>query len=224
MWQKINNWFIKQRFYWNYLIKNRGVPFTLISRNLTFNSITFKDGQWNEFLPWAFNDKKQHDPNTYHDTRQSEKAGFWQRYGEFKFLCMLNGEGTDDQHSAIWLLEIRDEDDVNPNLLGFSGTNYYYEIDIELFSKHFGYTIHVNHNGRKGDKYTGYHRVGALFGSKVLMQELQNGYHLHTIDWGWDYIRYYIDGLLTAKFKNEIHLPMQIILSKLGMSTVIVTK
>jgi beta-glucanase (GH16 family) len=136
---------------------------------------------------------------------------------------MLNGSTTDGR-PVIWLLEIRDEDDVNPKLLAFNGSNYYYEIDIEMWKEKFGYTIHVNHNGKQYDKLSGYCQCGSYYRDKSLLRDLRRGFHLHTIDWQYDYVRFYIDGLLTAKFKNEMHLPMQIIMSKLEIGKVLVTK
>jgi len=213
---KILNWLIKQWFYWLYLRKEQGNWIMPLVDDPTFESYAFADGKWNPHLPWNA-EKDKWDYNTY--------GKFWKRYGKFYFNCKLDGEIIHDvSRPAIWLLEIRDEDDVNPNLMGFSGCNYYYEIDIELFHDSLKYTIHINHNGKQHDKATGYHCMNCKFENKKLYQDLREYYHVYCIDWQWDYIRFYIDGLLTAKFKNEIHLPMQIVLSKLDMSEVIVTK
>jgi hypothetical protein len=98
------------------------------------------------------------------------------------------------------------------------GHPYFYEIDIELFKKHFGYTVQFNHNGPQ----EGATVLRAMFGSHKLYRNLQKEYHLFLIDWSKDWIKMYINGILCARFPNEIHKEMQIICSNLSINKIIV--
>ncbi len=201
------NWLLKQLFYFRYFILNEKYedPFPKISRyryfipfQPSFFSQSFTDGQWSEFLPWYKESKVLQDWNTY--------GHFNQQYGRFYFKARLDGLIGANSHPAIWLLEISD--------------NYYYEIDIEMFWDHFGYTVWCNHTG--GQEQAKIQRSN--FYSHKLYRNLQKDFHLFLIDWSKDWIRMYINGILAARFPNEIHVPMQIICSKISAQKIIVQK
>jgi len=139
---------------------------------------------------------------------KSKIKGFNQQYGKFFFKAKLDGLVTDTSWPAIWLLELKNEPD----------ETYYYEIDIELFKNHFGYTIWCNPKGKK--EYAEVSR--SLFANRKFYRNLQKDYHLFLIDWSKEWIKMYINGILTAKFRNEIHTPLQIICSKITMQKTIV--
>jgi beta-glucanase (GH16 family) len=207
------NWFLKQIFYIRFLIFKCGDIKPIVKTDWKFESVSFTVFNWNKYLPWYRESEDEQDWNTYNK--------FYQRYGRFYFRCMLDVEVIPDiQWPAIWLLELRSKTDNTPDLLKFNGLEYYYEIDIELFHDSMGYTIHINHIG--GQHEYGYHDMHIKFHNKRLYRKLSTEYHLYLIDWQWDYIRFYIDGIITAKFRNEIHLPMQIVMSNLSMNWVAV--
>lgn len=198
------NWLLKQLFYLRYLILKQDLSICgtywkfLKPWQITFQSKNFEDGHWHDALPWRWKDCW----NTY--------GIFSQQYGKWYFKAKLNGLVTDKRWPAIWMLELNNE----------PGKTWYYEIDIELFLTHFGYTVWWNHNGpQEGAKV-----VRANFHSRKLYRRLQKDYHLFLIDWSKDWIKMYINGILTAKFYNKIHTPLQIIMSRLEMSKTIVQK
>jgi hypothetical protein len=80
----------------------------------------------------------------------------------------------------------------------------------------------MNHNG--GQKEPGYFAVHSKLRNRRLYKNLQKDYHLFLIDWSEKWIKMYINGILTAKFKNEINIPMQIVMSRTNMSKTIVQK
>jgi hypothetical protein len=202
------NWLIKQLFYFKYLVLKQGDLEThLLHRTLancrhikkltpSFESNSFSDGQWNQWLPWDNSNSPVVDYNTF--------GIFKQQYGKFYFKARLDGLIDARGWPAIWLLEL--------------GEDHYYEIDIELFREHFGYTIWWNHNGKQDRAEV----RRSLFANRKLYRRLQKYYHLFLIDWSKDWIRFYINGILCAKFRNEIHVPLSIIISKCSMQKTIV--
>ena len=202
------NWIIKQIFYFKYFIQHLGCNLLSIPKQFSFLSISFKDYQWNEYLEWYVEKKELQDWNTYkYKNLASTVKGFSQLYGKWYFCVRLDGE-IGKQIPALWLLNLDDD--------------HYYEIDIELFEKDFAFTIHWNHTGKQDKSDPNYHFTSSHFGNKKLWNELRSRIHLFVIDWTKKWIRFYIDGLLTAKFKNYIHTPMSMILSKCSMSKVII--
>lgn len=194
------NWLLKQLFYFRYLILKQGsstdskvfiLPY-IIPTKVKFYSKSFQDGQWNHSLPWEWN------------TRNI----FSQQYGKFYFKAKLDGLVEANSRPAIWLYEEGPEH------------SNYYEIDIELFRKHLGYTVHVNHNG--GQEGATVRR--SLFANHKLYRKLQKEYHLFLIDWNEKRIKMYIDGILASRFRNEIHTPMSIIMGRCSMERVICEK
>jgi beta-glucanase (GH16 family) len=136
-------------------------------------------------------------------------------YGKFYFKAKLDGLVTSMSRPAIWLYDEKSLTDV---MQGNAEHPFYYEIDIELFKKHLGYTIWYNHNG--GQQGATVRR--SLLANHKLYRKLQKEYHLLLIDWSKKWIRFYINGILTAKFRNEIHKPMVIIMGRCSMQKVIV--
>lgn len=209
------NWLIKQIFYFQYLILKQGKVYKEVPESgkfYPFISYSFTGGLWNEYLPWFAETKPRQDWNTY--------GIFNQLYGKFYFNARLDGlpvvnnlVGT--YVPAIWLYDSRSENDVKE---GRADHPYGYEIDIELFSKNFGYTIHWNHNGGSAGATV----KRSLFANRKLYRSLQSQFHLFAIFWNNENIKFYIDGILAARFRNEIHTPMQIIMSKLTMTKTII--
>lgn len=203
--EQFYNWIIKQIFYLRYLVLKQ-------DKSPRLNDIIFSPGnchvwnsfdKWSAYLPWFAKTKPRQDWNTF--------GIFNQLYGKFYFKARLDGlpvvnDLVGHYVPAIWLLDIAD--------------NHYYEIDIELFRDHFGYTIHVNHTGGKDEP--GYEVRRSMFANRKLRRNLQKDFHLFLIDWNKDWIRFYINGILTAKFRNEIHTPLQIVMSKCSMTKTIV--
>ena len=232
------NWLLKQLFYFRYFVLNRKYkdPFFKVSDGRyyipfkptptstrfakpTFVSESFTDGQWNNTTPWGWKDCW----NTYDKTTfpkkyvndvfvgyDSKVKGFKQQYGRFYFKAKLDGLVTKNQWPALWLLEISD--------------NFYFEIDIELLKNDLSYTIHWNHSGKQDKSDPNYHVMRSNFASHKLYRSLQRDYHLFLIDWSKEWVKMYINGILTCCFKNEIHVPMQIICSKINAQKVIVQK
>jgi beta-glucanase (GH16 family) len=197
---RIYNWLLKQIFYFQYLVLKQ-------DKSPRLNSIIFQPGNcyvWNSFENW-----RQGKPDEW-DTR----GIFSQQYGKFYFKAKLDGLVTSISQPAIWLYDEKSLADIQGN----AEHPYYYEIDIELFFEHFGYTIWWNHNGGQ----RGATVVRSLFANRKLYRKLQKEYHLFLIDWSEKWIRFYINGILTACFKNEIYVPMQIICTKINMTKVIV--
>lgn len=230
--QKINtilqsslNWLIKLIFYFRFLILKRGnkdIPTKILNKYPDFESNRFHDGQWNEYLEWYLEDKTPQDWNTYKYSHwhANDIPGFWRRYGRFDFNVKLDGLVSGKQWPAIWLFEIKGANDEIQDQ-GYINRAYYYEIDIELFKDSLGYTLHLNHEGGKNEP--GYHKLSTSFHNKKLWRKLQSEYHLYTIDWNSKWIRYYIDNILTAQFRNDFHTSMKIIMSQLTMHKVTVT-
>lgn len=213
------NWLLKLWFYFRYLILKQGVIDSTTGilykgrfTETTFYSDHFTDGRWNEYLPWYKDSEAFRDWNTYCTDYTS---GFSQQYGRFYFEVRLDGLVTNTSWPAIWLFEMKSFTDVAE---GLSDHAYYYEIDIELFKNHFGYTIHIDHDG-KGKKVK-----RSLFANHKFRRRLQKEYHLFLIEWSKKWIKFYVDGILSARFRNEIHTPLQIIMSKLSMTKTIVEK
>ena len=211
------NWIIKQIFYLRYLVLKQGkatdpnifiLPY-IIPTKVKFYSKSFEDLQWLEYLPWYKDSKAFQDWNTY--------GIFSQQYGKFYFKAKLDGLVTNTSWPATWLLDMRSREDVAQ---GNGDHPFYYEVDIELMKNHLMYTIHTQHNGHKGEK--GYKVVRSLFANRKLYRNLQKDFHLFLIDWTKDSIVFYINGIRCAKFRNEIHSPLQIIISKCEISKVIV--
>lgn len=213
------NWLLKQIFYLRYLVLKQGgenYPMgVLYDPNYvpksTFLSHSFTDGQWNKYLEWYLEDKTFQDWNTIKYTKHlSEVPEFKQLYGKWYFKAKLNGLVTKTSWPAIWLLELNNE----------PGKTWYFEIDIELFRENFGITVWSNPNGPQETAKV----VRSKFANHKFYRKLQSDYHLFMIDWNKEWIKFSINGLLCARFKNEIHIPMQIICSKLSMNKIIVKK
>jgi len=201
------NWIIKQIFYFRYLVLKQNLSVSgkywrfLEPWNITFQSKSFSDGQWLERLPW-------YDPIEWPFQDRNTYGIFKQMYGKFYFKARLDGLVTKNQWPAIWMLELNNE----------PLKTWYYEIDIELFRNHLGFTIWSNPNGPQETAKV----VRAMFGSRKLYRKLQSEYHLFLIDWNKEWIRFYINGIKCAQFRNSIHVPMQIICSKISMAKIIV--
>lgn len=222
---KIINWFIKQLFYIRYFL-DRGystLPSNIVTEYPEFESTSFLDNQWNQYLEWYLDSKHLEDWNTFkyrQPWHQNNIKGFSRRYGKFFFNCRLAGLIDKDGRPAIWLLELQDKNDQYQRE-GFENRTFYYEIDIELFEDSLEYTLHLNHNGKQHEE-PGYQRWSAGFQNKSLWNELRNSTHLYTINWSPKWIKFYIDNILTAVFRNDYHIPMQIVMSRLTMQRVIV--
>ena len=203
------NWLLKQVFYFKYFILKQSKDLLKDACNhytYSFYSESFTDGQWKSKLPWW-------DVQKWNTTDYNTYGIFSQLFGKFYFKAklepyLIRQPYFSDVWSAIWLTEI--------------GEEFYYEIDAELFRDHFGYTVHWNHKG--GQSGPNYHVVRSNFYSRSLCRSLQKDFHLFLIDWSKDWIKFSINGILCAKFRNEIHIPMQIIISHCEMSKVIVRK
>jgi hypothetical protein len=215
MIQKVINWIIKLWFYFRYLILKQGVIDSTTGilykgrfTTTTFYSDHFTDGRWNEFLPWYKDSKAFQDWNTYEI--------FKQQYGEFYFKAKLDGL-INTSWPAIWLLDMCSQNDINE---GRGDHPYYYEVDIELMRNHLIYSIHFSHNGEKAFETI----LRSQFANRRLRRNLQKDYHLFLIDWSQKWIRFYINGILSARFRNEIHTPLQIICSKIDATKIIVQK
>lgn len=200
-WYRFQNWIIKLWFYFRYLVLKQ-------DKSPRLNSIIFQPGNcyvWNSFENW-----RQGKPEEW-DTR----GIFSQMYGKFYFKAKLDGLVTSISQPAIWLYDEKSLTDV---MQGNAEHPYYYEIDAELFFKNFGYTIWYNHNGgQRGAKV-----VRSLFANRKFYRKLQKEYHLFLIDWSKDWIKFYINGILMGRFRNEIHVPLVIICGKVSMQKVIV--
>jgi beta-glucanase (GH16 family) len=234
---KTMNWIIKQIFYLRFLVLKQGSTHWTKSgsyhyvrpKDWTFYSACFDDLQWNKCFPWD-TETKEINWNTYDKTTfpkiykdgefmgyKSEIKGFNQQYGKFFFKAKLDGLVNDKGWPAIWLLDMRSRED---NAQGNGDHPYYYEVDLELFKHSFCYSIHTQHNGHKDEK--GYKVVRSRFANRKLYRNLQKEYHLFLIDWTKDSIVFYINGIRCAKFRNEIHTPLQIVMSKLSLQKTIV--
>ncbi len=203
------NFLIKIWFYIQYFILKRGkatdsnvfiMPY-IEPCKATFYSKSFTDGQWHDKLPWW-------DPIKWNTIDYNTYGIFSQCYGKFYFKVKMGKYVKrqpvfPDIWPALWILDIG---------------KHYYEIDIELFEKHFGYTVQFNHNGPQ----EGATKLRANFYSQRLYRNLQKNFHLFLIDWNKDWIRFSINGILCARFRNEIHIPMQIIISKCSLNKTII--
>jgi hypothetical protein len=213
--QIMYNWILKQVFYFKYLILKQdlsvcGTIWKLLQpQKITFQSKSFTDGQFNAFLPWYKDSKAFQDWNTY--------GIFSQQYGKFYFKAKLDGLVTKSSWPAIWLLDMCSQNDINE---GRGDHPYYYEVDIELMRNHLIYSIHFSHNGEKAFETI----LRSQFANRRLRRNLQKDYHLFLIDWSQKWIRFYINGILSARFRNEIHTPLQIICSKIDATKIIVQK
>jgi hypothetical protein len=212
MAQKFYNWLLKQWFYFVYLVLKQGSNdmseyiCQCLETITPFYSNSFFDGQWRH--------DKLEEWKTFPDPTKGIK-GFKQQYGKWYFKARLDGLVESDCRPAIWLYDEKSLTDV---MKGDAEHPYYYEIDIELFKEHFGYTIWYNTKGGQGGATV----VRSLFANRKLYRKLQSEYHLFLIDWTKEWIKMYINGILTCKFKNEIHVPCQIITGRCSMSDVIV--
>lgn len=225
--QSVYNWILKQLFYLRYLVLKQGKSIHpcswLCGYVPSFESNSFTDGQWNKYLEWYFETKPFQDWNTIkYRTHESPVKEFKQLYGKWYFKAKMQQYVVREPYfpnlwSAIWLYDSRSLNDVK---MGWADHPYGYEIDIELFRNHLGYTIHWNHNGGQEGETV----VRSNLGNKRLYKNLQKEYHLFMIDWSEKWIRFYINGILTACFKNEICVPLQIICSKIEMSKTIIQK
>ena len=211
------NWILKQIFYFRYFVLKQGklpkFSGEYFAEDL-FASYSFTDGQWNDTLPWGWKDCW----NTY--------GKFKQCYGKWYFKAkmepyIIRQPYFPDLWSAIWLVDMASKEDV---LAGRADHPYYFEIDIELLKNDLSYTIHWNHTGKQDKSDPNYHVVSSKLRNRKLRRRLQKDYHLFLIDWSKKWIKFSINGILMAKFRNEIHVPMQMICSKISMSKVIVQK
>jgi beta-glucanase (GH16 family) len=204
MKQQIYNWIIKQIFYYKYFFGyGNSIP---DYQNYVFFSRSFDDLQWRKYLPWYSESKAFQDWNTY--------GIFKQQYGQFYFKARLDGL-VNESWPAIWLLDMRSLNDVAE---GRGDHPYYYEVDIELEKNHLLYSIHFSHNGEKAHETI----WRSKFANHKLRRSLQKDFHLFLIDWTKDWIKFSIDGILSAKFRNEINSPLHVVMSKLSMSNIIV--
>jgi beta-glucanase (GH16 family) len=207
------NWILKQLFYLRYFTKRIWFIWWQLEyrRQIIFQSDSFRDGQWNERLPW---DEKTApiNYNTY--------GIFSQQYGKFFFKARMDGLIEQNGWPAIWLYDERSKEDVKAGKVDHA---YYYEIDFELCEKmknFFAVNFHFNHSG--GYQEPGYKKFSSRFRIRKFMRNLQKDYHLFLIDWNKDWIKFYINGILCARFRNEINVPMQIIMSRMSMEKTII--
>jgi hypothetical protein len=185
----------------------------------SFYSDSFTDGQWNKCLPWFEDFKVRLDWNTY--------GIFSQKYGKWYFKVKLDGliqrtnpiQGT--YVPAIWLLDMRKRGEGKSGIDLYT-KGYYYEVDIELQEDGLHLSFWANDNGGQNDP--GRIHKKSVFRIRELKRRLQREYHLFLIDWREDWLKFYINGILACCFKNEIHVPLQVIMTKLSMSKVIIQK
>jgi hypothetical protein len=211
MMEKIYNWLLKMKFYFIFYLWDDHEDYEPENKNITFRSVFFKDGQWNKYLEWYAGAGLIQDWNTYRYIHLSSPVkGFAQHYGTFNFYARLDG-WTILRFPAIWLLCICENN------------TCYYEIDIELPDKQLEFNLHLNSHGKQSDPDTkDYH---SIFRLKYLRDCLERNFYWYTIKWDKDSVKFYINGIKTAQFKDiSIDTSMALICSKLSIGEVTVTK
>lgn len=227
------NWLIKLKFYIEYFwLKWRVHGWYVPVPDITFDSDSFSDGQWNEHLPWNMEDPIN-EYNTYDKTAfpelhyengefigyASDVNGFKQCYGRWYFKVKMDGyigENKVIKWPAIWLFDRKSEADVEN---GSAKYPHYYEIDIELMQKEFVCSYWHNDHGNYDDPGTTHKR--SSFKSIRFRRMLQENIHSFLIDWNKNWLKFYINGILAAKFRNKIHYPLQMIVTKCSISETI---